>query len=316
MPFNFETADRQGLWEELKSIFVFWAEQGVNIFRVDNPHTKPFVFWDWIIAEVKKDYPDALFLSEAFTRPKVMDRLAKGGFSQSYTYFTWRTTKHELHDYLTELTHTDIAEFLRPNFWPNTPDILAEDLQCAPAQAFAIRAVMAATLSSNYGIYGPAFELCVNTPIEGKEEYLDSEKYEIKRWDWDAPGNIKNLLKQLNAIRSENPCLQMTRNIRFCNIDNDRILAYYKATGDYSNILIVVVNLDPHHTQSGWLHVPIEKLGIGKEGSYVAHDLLTDQKHVWHGERNYIELSPQRSCAHIIRVERQLHREQDFDYFL
>ena len=316
VPFNFETTDRQGLWEELKSIFIFWIEQGIMIFRVDNPHSKPFVFWDWIISEIKKDHPDVLFLSEAFTRPKVMNRLAKGGFSQSYTYFTWRNTKQEFQDYLTELTQTDIAEFFRPNFWPNTPDILAEHLQYGAQPAFVMRAVMAATLSSNYGIYGPAFELCVNTPIKGREEYLDSEKYEIKQWDWDSPGNIKDLLSRLNAIRSENPCLQMTRNIRFCRIDNDQLLAYYKATGDYSNIIIVVVNLDPHHVQSGWLHVPIEKLGIDNERSYAAHDLLTDQKHIWQGERNYVELDPQRSCAHIIRVNRQLHREQDFDYFL
>ncbi|MBN1527209.1 MAG: alpha-1,4-glucan--maltose-1-phosphate maltosyltransferase [Candidatus Omnitrophica bacterium] len=316
VPLNFDTADREGLWEEMKSVFAFWIEQGVRIFRVDNPHTKPFVFWDWLIAEIKKDHPDVLFLSEAFTRPKVMYRLAKGGFSQSYTYFTWRNSKQEFQDYLTELSKAPIAEFFRPNFWPNTPDILAGHLQYAGREAFAIRAVMAATLSSNYGIYGPAFELCVNTPIKGREEYLDSEKYEIKRWDWDSPGNIKDLLASLNAIRKENPCLRMTRNIRFCNIDNDQLLAYYKATGDYSNIIIVVVNLDPAHVQSGWLQVPIWELGIEKEGSYVAHDLLTGQKHAWQGERNYIELDPQKSCAHVIRVNSQLRHEQDFDYFL
>jgi starch synthase (maltosyl-transferring) len=179
-----------------------------------------------------------------------------------------------------------------------------------------MRAVMAATLSSNYGIYGPAFELCVNTPVPGKEEYLDSEKYEIKHWDWDSPGNIKGLLTRLNQIRRENPCLQMTRNIRFCDIKNDQLLAYYKATGDYSNIVIVVVNLDPNHMQAGWLKLPLEELGIDKDHTYMAHDLLTDQKYIWQGESNYVELDPQRSPAHIIRVNKQLHREQDFDYFL
>lgn len=316
VPFNFDTADRAGLWEELKSIFVFWIEQGVKIFRVDNPHTKPFIFWDWLISEIRKDHPDVIFLAEAFTRPKVMYRLAKGGFTQSYTYFTWRNTKQEFQDYMTELTQTPVAEFFRPNFWPNTPDILAEHLQAGGPPAFAARAVMAATLSSNYGIYGPAFELCVNTPVKGKEEYLDSEKYEIKRWEWNAPGNLKGLLTRLNAIRLDNPSMQMTRNIRFCKIDNDQLLAYYKATGDYSNIVIVVVNLDPSNKQSGWLQLPIDLFGIGRESSYMAHDLLNDRKHIWQGERNYIELDPQKSPAHIIRVDKQLHREQDFDYFL
>jgi starch synthase (maltosyl-transferring) len=316
VPFNFDTSDRAGLWEELKSIVLFWVEQGVKVFRIDNPHTKPFVFWDWLIAEVRKTDPGVIFLAEAFTRPKVMYRLAKGGFSQSYTYFTWRNTKQEFQDYLTELTQTEAAEFFRPNFWPNTPDILSEQLQYGGRPAFAMRAVMAATLSSNYGIYGPAFELCINAPIQGKEEYLDSEKYEIKRWDWDAPGNIKPLLIRLNSIRRENPALQMTRNIRFCEVKNDQLLAYYKATGDYSNIIIVVVNLDVRHTQAGWLELPLEELGIDKDHTYMAHDLLTDQKYIWQGEKNYIELDPQRSPAHIIRVNKQLHREQDFDYFL
>lgn len=316
VPFNFDTADRESLWEELKSIFIFWIEQGVKIFRVDNPHTKPFVFWDWLIVSLRKEHPDVIFLSEAFTRPKVMYRLAKAGFSQSYTYFTWRNTKQEFRDYLAELTQTDVAEFFRPNFWPNTPDILPEHLQVGGRTAFAMRAVMAATLSSNYGIYGPAFELCVNTPIQGKEEYLDAEKYEIKSWDWEVPGNIKDLLARLNAIRSDNPCLQMTRNIRFLNIDNDRILAYYKATGDYSNIIIVVVNLDPRNVQSGWLEIPMAELGIDKERPFMAQDLLSGQKFIWQGEKNFIELDPARTPAHIIRVNKQLRREQDFDYFL
>jgi starch synthase (maltosyl-transferring) len=258
-----------------------------------------------MIAEIKKTYPDIIFLSEAFTRPKVMYRLAKAGFSQSYTYFTWRTTKHEFQDYLTELTQTEASEFFRPNFWPNTPDILPVHLQYAGQPEFALRVVMAATLSSNYGIYGPAFELCVNVPVPGKEEYLDSEKYEIKHWDWDSSGNIKGLLARLNAIRRDNPSLQMTRNIRFCQIDNDQLLAYYKAAGDYSNIVIVVVNLDPNHKQSGWLEVPISDFGIDRGAAYVAHDLLSGEKYIWQGDKSYIELDPLRRPAHILRVNKQ-----------
>ena len=316
VPFNFDTEDRQGLWEELKSIIVFWAEQGVRIFRIDNPHTKPFLFWDWLFIEVRKTYPDSIFLAEAFTRPNIMFRLAKGGFTQSYTYFTWRNTKKEFEEYLTELTQTEVAEFFRPNFWPNTPDILAEHLQHAARPAFIMRAVLAATMSSNWGIYGPAFELCENVPYPGKEEYNDNEKYEIKKWDWDRPGNIKDVITQLNKIRRENPALQQTRNIRFCKINNDQLIAYYKATPDFSNIVIVVVNLDPRHTQSGTLEVPLYELGIVKERPYAALDLMTGEKYIWQGEKNFVELNPAKTGVHIIRVNRELHREQDFDYFL
>lgn len=304
VPFNFDTTDREGLWDELKSVVLFWAEAGVRIFRVDNPHTKPFPFWDWMIGEVRRRYPDVIFLSEAFTRPKIMYRLAKAGFSQSYTYFTWRTTKREFREYLTELTQTDVAEVFRPNFWPNTPDILAFHLQGAGPESFAMRFVMAATLSSNYGIYGPAYELCVNAPVQGKEEYLDSEKYEIKAWDWELPGNIKGLIERVNGIRRENRALQATRNIRFCDIDNERLLAYCKATDDCSNIVIVIVNLDPLTTQSGWLQVPLEDLGIDEDTPFVAHDLLSGQKFAWQGRRSYIELAPSTGPAHLFRIER------------
>ncbi|NTV30144.1 MAG: alpha-1,4-glucan--maltose-1-phosphate maltosyltransferase [Candidatus Omnitrophica bacterium] len=316
LPINFDTTDREGLWQELKSIFIYWAEQGVKVFRVDNPHTKPFLFWDWLIAEVKQAHPDALFLSEAFTRPKVMYRLAKGGFSQSYTYFTWRNTKKEFEEYLTELAQTEVAEFFRPNFWPNTPDILAEHLQFGNRNTFMFRTVLAATLSSNWGIYGPAFELCVSDALAGKEEYNDSEKYEIKRWDWDRPGNIKDLIARLNRIRRENPALQMTRNIRFCQVENDQLLAYYKATRDFSNIVLTVVNLDPHHKQGGWLKVPLHELGIEPGKPYRVHDLLTGEQYIWQGERNFVEPDPAKAPAHIIQISKQLHREQDFDYFL
>ncbi|MBU4334249.1 MAG: alpha-1,4-glucan--maltose-1-phosphate maltosyltransferase, partial [Candidatus Omnitrophica bacterium] len=255
LPVNFETNDIVDLWEELKSIVLFWIDQGVRVFRVDNPHTKPFIFWDWLIAGIRKDYPDIIFLSESFTRPNIMYRLAKGGFSQSYTYFTWRSSKYEFIEYMTELTQTEVAEYFRPNFWPNTPDILPAHLQHGGWPAFIMRAVLASTLSSNFGIYGPAFELCVTEAITGKEEYSNSEKYEIKQWDWDKKGNLKNVLSRLNKIRKMNPALQFTRNIQFCEINNDSILSYYKATEDLSNIILVVVNLDPYNTQSGSLQM-------------------------------------------------------------
>ncbi|MFH2137863.1 MAG: alpha-1,4-glucan--maltose-1-phosphate maltosyltransferase [Candidatus Omnitrophota bacterium] len=316
LPINFETEDTKALWEELKSIIIFWIKQGVLIFRVDNPHTKPFVFWDWIISEIKKDHPQTIFLSESFTRPNIMYRLAKAGFSQSYTYFTWRNTKQEFTEYMNELTQTEVAEYFRPNFWPNTPDILPGHLQYGGRPAFIMRAVLAATLSSNFGIYGPAFELCVSEAVPNKEEYLNSEKYEIKQWDWHKQGHLKDILARLNKIRRENPALQLTRNIRFCEIDNDAILSYYKASADYSNIILVLVNLDPYHKQSGNLQIPLEELGLKKDRSYLAQDLLSGDKYIWQGAINYIELDPQRSPAHIIRIKRQMNREHDFDYFV
>jgi starch synthase (maltosyl-transferring) len=316
LPINFETDDAENLREELKSIVLFWVEQGIRVFRVDNPHTKPFLFWDWLIAEIKKKYPEVIFLSEAFTRPHVMYRLAKGGFSQSYTYFTWRNTKHEFIEYLTELTQTEASEYFRPNFWPNTPDILPIHLQFGGRPAFIARAVMAATMSSNFGIYGPAFELCVSEAVPNKEEYLHSEKYEIKQWDWEKEGNLKNILARLNKIRKDNPALQMTRNIRFCDIDNESLLSFYKATPDYANIILVVVNLDPHHTQIGHVRLPLDEFGIDREKSYLAHDLLSGDRYIWQGDANYIELDPHKTPAHIIRIKRHIRREQDFDYFM
>jgi starch synthase (maltosyl-transferring) len=305
VPFNFDTKDREGLWMELKSIFTFWIEHGVRIFRVDNPHTKPFAFWDWLIADIRKDHPDVILLSEAFTRPKIMYRLAKAGFSQSYTYFTWRSAKQEFMDYLTELAHTEVAEYFRPNFWPNTPDILAFHLQQGGRGAFKARAVMASTMSSNYGVYAPAFELCVDAPLPGREEYMDSEKYEIKRWDLNDKGSMKDLLKRLNKIRRENPALQATRNIRFCGIDNDQLIAYWKATDDLSNIILVIVNLDPRNKQSGWLELPLADFGMENGGDYTAHDLLRDEKYAWKGARNYVELDPASMPAHVIRIGRR-----------
>jgi starch synthase (maltosyl-transferring) len=315
-PLNFETEDWEALWEELKSVVLYWIEQGVRIFRVDNPHTKAFPFWEWAIREIKRDYPEVIFLSEAFTRPKVMYRLAKIGFTQSYTYFTWRNTKWEFMQYLTELTQTEVREFFRPNFWPNTPDILPEHLQYGGRPAFMMRLVLAATLSSSYGIYGPAFELCVSEAMPGKEEYLNSEKYELKHWDWNQPGNLRDFIARVNTIRKENPALQTTWNLKFYEADNDNLLFYGKATEDLSNIILVVVNLEPFHTHAGWLKVPIWEFGIAPNQAYLVHDLLSDDKYIWQGERNYVTLNPKILPAQVFRLRRRLKREGDFDYYM
>ncbi len=316
LPINFETEHWQQLWEELKSVVIFWAERGIRIFRVDNPHTKPFSFWEWLIKEVKSKYPDVLFLSEAFTRPKVMYYLAKLGFTQSYTYFTWRNTKKEFITYINELTKTEVKEYFRPNFWPNTPDILPEHLQHGGRPAFMMRLILAATLSSNYGIFSPDFELCVSEAITGKEEYLNSEKYEIRCRDWNKPGNLKDLIARVNRIRKENPSLQMTSNVQFYEVDNDSLLFYGKVTDDASDIIFVVVNLDPYHIQSGWIKVPIDIYGISADQPYLAHDLLSDDKYIWQGEKNYVELNPQVIPAHIFKIRKRLKKETDFDYFM
>lgn len=316
IPLNFETSSWKELWEELKSVVLFWVDKGIRMFRVDNPHTKSFAFWEWLIQEIKEDYPDVLFLSEAFTRPKVMYRLAKLGFSQSYTYFTWRNSKRELMDYMREITRTEVGEHFRPNFWPNTPDILPEFLQYGGRPAFIVRLILAATLSSNYGIYGPAYELCANQALPQKEEYKDSEKYEIKNWDRNSSQNLKNLITRVNQIRRENKALQTTRNLRFYETDNDQLLFYGKATDDFSNILFIVVNLDPFHTQSGWVQVPLQELGIAPEQPFLVYDLLSEDKYFWQGERNYIELNPHTMPVHVFRVHRRLRKEEDFDYFM
>ncbi len=316
LPFNFETEQWKELWEELKSIVVFWIEQGVRIFRVDNPHTKPFVFWQWLISEIKKNYPETIFLAEAFTRPKLMCRLAKIGFDQSYTYFAWRNTKYEIEKYIKELTQSESALYLRPNFWPNTPDILTQYLQNDSRAAFIIRLVLAATLSSNYGIYGPAFELCINQAIAGQEEYLNSEKYEIKHWNRNQAHNIRGVIARVNRSRNQNASLQETNNIKFYDIDNNMMIAYGKATGDLSNITIMVINLDPFHKQAGWLTLPLEELGIAATQPYLLHDELSNDKYIWQGRTNYIELDPRVIPAHILILYRHLRREHDFDYFM
>lgn len=314
-PFDFETSDWQGLWNELKSVVVFWIEQGVRIFRVDNPHTKPFAFWEWLIGEIKRDHPDALFLSEAFTRPRVMQMLAKAGFTQSYTYFSWRNTKWELTQFVDELRKVD--DFLIPNLWPNTPDILPEYLQHGGRAGFMSRFVLAATLGASYGIYGPAFELSESAPREpGSEEYLNSEKYEIRRWDLTRADSLAPIITRVNQIRSENPALQQTRGFEFLPIDNEQLMAFAKYTADKSNVVIVVVNLDPHNVHSGWLEVPLERLGAAGHRSYQVHDLLTGARYLWQGARNFVRLDPHSAPAHIFRLRHWVRTEHDFEYYL
>jgi starch synthase (maltosyl-transferring) len=316
-PLEFETDHWQALWEELKSVVLFWVEQGVHLFRVDNPHTKPLRFWEWLIREVKQAYPDVLFLAEAFTRPKVMYNLAKRGFTQSYTYFAWRNSKEEIISYFTDLTHTEVREFFRPNLWPNTPDILTEYLQLGGRPAFMTRLVLAATLGASYGIYGPAFELCENRPREpGSEEYLNSEKYEIKGWDIARPDNLKDFIARVNRIRRENPALHRDWDLRFHSVTNDQLLCYSKHTEDHADVILVVVNLDPHHTQSGWVELPSEVLEGARESHYQVHDLLSDSRFLWHGQRNFVELNPSVVPAHIFRLRRRVRTERDFEYYL
>jgi starch synthase (maltosyl-transferring) len=316
VPLDFETADWRELWEELKSVVLFWIEQGVRIFRVDNPHTKPLAFWAWLIQEVKRDYPQVIFLSEAFTRPKIMYRLAKLGFTQSYTYFTWRNTKWELTQYFSELSQTEVREFFRPNLWPNTPDILNEYLQSGGRPAFMTRLILAATLGASYGIYGPAFELCEGRPRElGSEEYLDSEKYEVRPWDRGSADSLKELIARVNRIRRENRALQSDRGLTFHRTDNEQLLCYSKQAEDGTNLVIVVANLDPYHTQSGWVDLDLAKLSLEEQQPYQVHDMLTDARYLWHGAHNFVELKPLEIPAHILQVRRKLRTEQDFDYF-
>jgi starch synthase (maltosyl-transferring) len=314
-PIDFETEHWQELWDELKSIFTFWIGHGVRIFRVDNPHTKPFGFWEWVIDEVKREFPDVIFLSEAFTRPQVMYELAKRGFTQSYTYFTWRNTSWELKKYLTELTQTEVREFFRPNLWPNTPDILPEYLQTGGRPAFMARLVLAATLGANYGVYGPAFELCEGRPREpGSEEYLNSEKYQIVNWDVTRSDNLAELIGRVNRIRRDNPALQSDADLEFHETTNDQLLCYSKQAGP--NLVVVIVNLDPYHRHSGWVEIPAKRSGVEADRAYQVHDLLGEGRYLWHGERNYVELDPRIVPAHIFVVRRWVRTEHQFEYFL
>ena len=302
-PLNFRCENWQELWDEMTSIILFWADRGVRIFRVDNPHTKPVPFWEYLITKVRDRYPDAIFLSEAFTKPKMMKALAKAGFSQSYTYFTWRATKAEFTEYFSELTQTEMRDYFRGNLWPNTPDILPAHLQEGGRPAFLIRAALAATLSSVYGIYS-GFELCENAALPGREEYLDSEKYQLKARDWDAPGNIKDWITRLNRIRSENRALHLYDNLRFYRAENEHILFYGKMTPAGDNVIFVVVNLDASQRHASFIDVPLETFGWAEGDEYEMHDLLSDARFRWRGRRNYVELDPAIQPAHIFRVRR------------
>ena len=315
-PFNFKSPAWEALWKELKSIFEFWMDQGVKIFRVDNPHTKPFKFWEWCLKELKAKDPEVILLSEAFTRPKIMYHLAKMGFTQSYTYFPWRVNKWELTQYFTELNQPPICHFFHPSHWTNTPDILIAYLQSGGRPAFIVRLILAATLGANYGVYGPTFELCENKPLlEDSEEYLDSEKYQIRNWDLNQSHSLKDVIARVNRIRRENPALQSDGSLNFCQIENDQIIAYTKHSKDQRNIILTIVNLDPNRTQSGSVRLPLWELGIDGSHAYQVHDLLSDAKFLWNGEWNCVELNPQVMPAHIFKIKRFVRREQEIDYY-
>ncbi len=316
-PFDFETADWQALWLALAGVFEHWVGEGVRVFRVDNPHTKAYPFWEWVIARVRALQPEVVFLSEAFTRPRVMHRLAKVGFSQSYTYYTWRNTKQELTAYFTELTRGPGREYFRPNVWPNTPDILPAALQYGGRPVFMARVAMAATLAASYGIYGPAYELLEARALRaGGEEYLDSEKFERRVWDRSRPDSLAEFIAVLNRARRTNPALQSDAGLRFLHIDNEQMIAYAKTSADGTNTVVCVVNLDPHHTQSGWVELEPDSLGIEPGQAYQLHDLVTGSHFLWHGERNFVSLDPQRTPVHVMELRSRLKRENDFDYFL
>jgi starch synthase (maltosyl-transferring) len=304
VPIYFETEDWRNLWDELLSVVQHWCEAGVTIFRVDNPHTKPFRFWHWLIAEIQKDFPDTIFLAEAFTRPKIMAELGKLGFSQSYTYYTWRLNKREMEQYLTELTQTESRDYYRPNFWPNTPDILTYEMMGAGSNKFALRYLMAATLSSNYGLYGPSYEFLENTgnPVTGKEEYYDSEKYLVRYYDWSARNRLTDLYTRVNRIRRENRALQTTWNLHFTRTDNDQLMSYVKVSE--GNIIWCIANFDANQTQAGWIEVPKQVLGIEGRVNLKVTDLLSNETYYWFNDWNYVELNPSKYPIHILRVER------------
>jgi starch synthase (maltosyl-transferring) len=304
-PLDFESAEWRALWEELKSVFDYWIDQGVRIFRVDNPHTKPFPFWEWAIAEIKERHPEVLFLAEAFTKPAVMQRLSKLGFSQSYTYFTWRNTKQEITEYFRELVESELQEYFRPSLWPNTPDILPGFLQVGKRPAFMVRLLLAATLGASYGIYGPAFELCENTPFEpGSEEYLNSEKYELKHRDLLSAGSLRDFIARINQIRKEHSALQGNRSLRFHETDNPDLICYSKTSDDLSDVIVVIVNLDCVRAQTGWVDLDLRSLGLDTDQTFPVHDLLGQGEYLWHGSRNYVALTPESLPAHILHVRR------------
>jgi starch synthase (maltosyl-transferring) len=303
LPFNFETDDWENLWAELKSVIDYWIAAGVTIFRIDNPHTKSFRFWQWVIGEVRAVHPEILFLAEAFTRPALMAQLGKAGFNQSYTYFTWRNTKKEFEEYMTQLTKTGMRYYFRPNFWPNTPDILPPHLTAGGENAHIMRLILAGTLSSSYGIYGPVYEFGINQPQGSKEEYIDNEKYEIKHWDWQAATRIGEVITRVNRIRKQNPALQSTWNIAFGETSNDQVMCYAKRDERSGNMIIVALNLDVHQTQAAYIKIPFEQLGIAPPPAYRVTDLLSGERYRWGDDWNYVELTPDRMPAHILKLE-------------
>ncbi len=303
LPINFETEDWKNLWNELLDILMYWIDKGITIFRVDNPHTKSFYFWEWAIAEVKKKHPDVIFLAEAFTRPQIMHELAKLGYSQGYTYYVWRTTKKELLEYMTEISYGEGREYFRPNFWANTPDINPYPLQTGNKSLFLSRYFMSATLTSNYGMYGPVYEYMIHAPVPNKEEYLDSEKYEVKHWNWNSSNLLVEVIKRVNWMRKENPALQDTYNFHNCQINNDNVFAYFKQDETKQNNILCIVNLDPYNRQGGFVQVPLYKLGLQEGESMIMHDLLTGSRYLWNREWNYVELSPD-FPFHMFRIEK------------
>ena len=311
-PLNFENPDWKGLWRALREVFVFWIKEGVRIFRVDNPHTKPIAFWEWALLDLIEEYPDLIFLSEAHTRPALLYGLTKAGFSQSYTYFPWRNTKSELTEYVQEIFFGELSQHFRPNFWTNTPDILTDYLVYGGRPAFVVRLLLAATLSPCYGIYGPAFELLDHQGHPQKEEYANNEKYEIKAWDWDNPFSLAPLITRINQIRRENPVFARGDTVTFCPTDNPDILAYAKHSG--AKLFLLAANLDPYHLQHGWVDLP-EELGIPSNRSYLVHDLLTDERYFWQGNHNYLHLEPNDSPVNFFQIHIKARREQDFEYY-
>ncbi len=303
-PIYFDTTAWKEMWQELLATAMFWVEEcDIRIFRVDNPHTKPFHFWGWLINEIKSKYPDVLFLSEAFTKPKVMQQLAKQGFTQSYTYFTWRNTKSELVAYITELTTTDQKEYFRPNFWPNTPDINPYHLQGGNEAMHIIKYALSATMSSNTGIYGPLFEQMVSDAVPGKEEYLDSEKYQLRHWDWEVENKLTTFISSINHLRKENGALQQTNNIKFCETQNDQLVAFYKYNDDKTNELLIIISLDPHYSQKGLLQLPLHELNVRNGQNIEVHDLITKSSYHWDNEWNYVELHPALPM-HIFKIKK------------
>nr|WP_321222691.1 alpha-1,4-glucan--maltose-1-phosphate maltosyltransferase [uncultured Psychroserpens sp.] len=292
LPIYWESKDYKNLWKECLDTMLYWVNCGINVFRVDNPHTKPYYFWNWLISEVKKKHPDVLFLAEAFTKPKVMQRLAKEGYTQSYTYFTWRDNKQELITYMNELTQTELREFMQPNFWPNTPDINPYHLQGANESKYLQRYALAATLSSSLGIYGPVFEQMISDAIPGKEEYYMSEKFEVKHYDWFKENKLTLLISKINNIRHQNTALQQTNNIKFCAVENDNLLAFYKWDDDKTNELLIIISLDQYYSQQGNMQLPLHDLGVDNGQQITVEDLVTGSSYNWYNEWNFVELHP------------------------